>query len=679
MRRVIFGSIFCAVAWAAVSISLAARQAPPPQVPPATAVLLGQVVDAESGEPVSDVTVQMAMRVAPAARAGGAGAVPGMAPGGNQIRLLTGADGKFVVRDVPVGNVQLSVSGAGYVNGGYGQTSPGGPVQPFVVAADAKVADVKIRLWRTATISGVVTDERGEPRPGIEVRAMRRSYVRGQPRLSLQGGGAAAAMAGPMSTQSDDRGMYRISGLVPGDYVVVSPQTQVAMPAATLENAMRGAVTGDAQALMSAGMDFAFSGGAMLQNGVRVGDLIVGTQSGQLPVPQTDGRLRVYTTRFYPGVDVPSQAAVITLRSGEERGSIDLALPLAPTVSVSGVVMGPMGPVGGVGVRVRHAAETLVQDQSVDVASATTRADGTFLLPAVPTGNYVIRVMRNARPALPAAQMAMMPAELRSAMGALANPGPMDAMTLFAELPLPLERDVAGLAITLTTDATVSGRFEFDGAGAPPPVQGMSVALTSISGEWSSGAMMPAAMGGAGGRVSPDGTFTTAGSPPGRYLITTSGRMPPDWFVKSAVVNGRDAAFEPFELEGRDLSNVVITLTDRRSTIGGTVYTATGGAGTTASVIIFPSAWREWITSGMNMQVARLVRTLPAGTFSIAGLPPREYLMVALENTEAPDIQDPTVYEALARVATTVTVGDGETRTVTMKIVPLPRGTEVQR
>ena len=673
MRSAIFISLLCVVAWAPQA----------PQAPPATAVLLGQVVDAESGEPVSDVTVQMAMRVAPAARGGGAGAVPGMAPGANQIRLLTGADGKFVVRDVPVGNVQLSVSGAGYVNGGYGQTSPGGPVQPFVVTADAKVADVKIRLWRTATISGVVTDERGEPRPGIEVRAMRRSYVRGQPRLSLQGGGAGgaavAALAGPLSTQSDDRGMYRISGLVPGDYVVVSPQTQVAMPAATLENAMRGAVTGDAQALMSAGMDFAFSGGAMLQNGVRVGDLLVGTQSGQLPVPQADGRLRVYTTRFYPGVDVPSQAAILTLGSGEERGNIDLALPLSPTVSVSGVVMGPMGPVGGVGVRVRHAAETLVQDQSVDVASATTRADGTFLLPAVPTGNYVIRVMRNARPAIPAAQLAMLPAEMKSALGAMANPGPMDAMTLFAELPLPLERDVAGLALTLTTGATVSGHFEFDGAGAPPPVQGVSVALTSIGGEWSSGAMMPAALGGAGGRVSPDGTFTTAGSPPGRYLITTSGRMPPGWFVKSALVNGRDAAFEPFELEGRDVANVVITLTDRRSTISGTVHNATGGAGTAASVIIFPAAWREWIAAGMNMQVARLVRTPPAGTFSIAGLPPREYLMVAVENTEAPDIQDPTVYEALARAATTVTVGDGETRTVTMKIVPFQRGAGVQR
>ena len=138
MRSAIFISLLCVVAWAPQA----------PQAPPATAVLLGQVVDAESGEPVSDVTVQMAMRVAPAARGGGAGAVPGMAPGANQIRLLTGADGKFVVRDVPVGNVQLSVSGAGYVNGGYGQTSPGGPVQPFVVTVHHTISCFFVNwLW----------------------------------------------------------------------------------------------------------------------------------------------------------------------------------------------------------------------------------------------------------------------------------------------------------------------------------------------------------------------------------------------------------------------------------------------------------------------------------------------------------------------------------------------------
>lgn len=671
MRRAVLGAVVLCAGVLCFVPGAGVLGAAPPQTPPATAILLGQVVDAESGEPVPEVTVTVAMRMAPAARAGGAGAVPGMAPGANQMRLLTGADGKFVVRDLPVGNVQLSTTAAGYVNGGFGQARPGGPVGPFIVTADhaGKVAQLKIRVWRTATITGVVTDERGEPRPGVEVRAMRRSFVRGQPRLAMQG----PQMMGPLSTQSDDRGVYRISGLAPGDYVVVSPQTQMSMPVAMMEGAMKSAASGDVQGLMASGLDAITSGGAMLQTGMRVGDLMVGTQAGQLPVPQQDGRLRVYTTRYFPNVDVPSQATVITLRSGEERSGIDLALPLAPTVSVSGVVMGPFGPVPNVGVRVRHASESLVSDQSGDVAAATTRADGSFLLPAVPTGNYVIRVMRSPRPSIPAAQLAMLPEEMKSMFGAMANPGPLDTMTLFAEVPLPLDRDVAGLTVTLTTGATLQGRIEAQGAATPPPLQGMAITLTSISGEWASGPMALVAQAGGNVRVNEDGTFTTAGYPPGRYLVSLSGRIPPGWSLKSALVNGRDAAWEAFELEGRDVSNVVVMLTDKRSTITGTTESSTGGAPAPANVVIFPAAWREWISSGMNAQLARIARTPPAGTFSIAGMPPRDYLMLAVDPNEAPDIQDPAVFEALARMATTVSVGEGETKTVALRIVQVQR------
>ena len=665
MRRTLLVLVGVAVVVAG-AVRGTGAQAPQPQAPPATAVLLGQVVDADSGEPVPEVTVTVAMR-APAARAGGAGLLPGMAAGANSMRLLTGADGKFVVRDIPVANVQLSTQAPGYVNGGFGQSRPGGPVGPFVVTSYnvGKVTDVKIRIWRTATITGVVTDEHGEPRPGVEVRVLRRTFVRGQPRLTQQ----TAQMMGPLAT--DDRGVYRISGLVPGDYVVMSPQTQMSMPAAVMENAIKSVTSGDVQGLMSIGLDAATSGGAMLQTGMRVGDLMVGTQAGQLPVPQQDGRLRVYTTRYFPNVDVPSQATVLSLKSGEERSGIDLSLPLAPTASVSGVVMGPLGPVPNVGVRVRHASETLVNDQAGDVATTTTRADGSFLMPAVPTGNYTIRVMRSPRPSIPAAQLAMLPAEMKTMLGAMAEPGPLDTMTLFAELPLPLERDVAGLTVTLTTGATVGGRIEFQGATPPASPQGVTVTLTSISGEWASGPMMMAQASGAAG-VKEDGSFTTTGYPPGRYLISTAGRMPPGWFLKSAMINGVDAAWEPFELEGRDLPNVIITLTDKRSTITGTTQTMTG-APATASVVIFPAAWREWITSGMNAQLARVVRTPDAGTFSIAGMPPREYLMVAVDSAQAPDIQDPSVFEALARAGTSVSVAEGDTRTVTLRITQVQR------
>ena len=265
----------------------------------------------------------------------------------------------------------------------------------------------------------------------------------------------------------------------------------------------------------------------------------------------------------------------------------------------------------------------------------------------------------------------MLPAEMKTMLGAMAEPGPLDTMTLFAELPLPLERDVAGLTVTLTTGATVGGRIEFQGATPPASPQGVTVTLTSISGEWASGPMMMAQASGAAG-VKEDGSFTTTGYPPGRYLISTTGRMPPGWFLKSAMINGVDAAWEPFELEGRDLPNVIITLTDKRSTITGTTQTMTG-APATASVVIFPAAWREWITSGMNAQLARVVRTPDAGTFSIAGMPPREYLMVAVDSAQAPDIQDPAVFEALARAGTSVSVAEGDTRTVTLRITQVQR------
>ncbi|MDA1307497.1 MAG: carboxypeptidase-like regulatory domain-containing protein, partial [Acidobacteria bacterium] len=485
------------VGWSVAASQGPAGQQPPP---PPRAAILGQVVDADTGNPVADVTVLLAMRVAPARGAGAAPMVPGMAAGGNQLRLLTGADGKFVVRDVPAGNVQLSITARGYVNGGYGQTRPGGPVAPFTVEAGSTVAQVTIRVWRTAAITGVVTDERGEPRPGIQVRALRQTYQRGQPRLT-----------GTSMATTDDRGVYRISGLVPGSYAVVSPQSQLSMPTTTMDNAMQGIVSGDAQALMGAGLDFLSSGGAMLEAGVRVGDLIVGTQSGLMPVPHDDGRWRVYTTRFYPGVDVPSQATIIPLGSGDERSGVDIALPLAPTVSVSGIVMGPMGPVGNVGVRLRHAGESLVQDQTVDVGTATTRADGTFLFAAVPTGNYVVRVLRSPRPQIPALALAQLPEEMKKTLGAFTSAGPLDAMTLFTEVPLPLERDLTGLTLTLTTGATVAGRIEFEGAAAPSPTQGIQVQLTAIGGDWTAGPGFAAMTQAAAGRANEDGTFVTAG------------------------------------------------------------------------------------------------------------------------------------------------------------------------
>src|SRR3954468_12329395 len=52
-------------------------------------------------------------------------------------------------------------------------------------------------------------DEAGEPMPGVIVRVMRYQYLQGDRRLTPAGAG-----------QTDDRGAFRVWGLMPGDYYV---------------------------------------------------------------------------------------------------------------------------------------------------------------------------------------------------------------------------------------------------------------------------------------------------------------------------------------------------------------------------------------------------------------------------------------------------------------------------
>lgn len=620
----------------------------------ARAVLLGRVVDADTGQPVGDAVVTVIVRpagsppAAPNARSGG--------PGTNQLRVLTTSEGRFVVRDVPAGAATLTVASPGYINASYGQTRPEGPAQTLTIDPGTRVREVTMRIWRSAALSGVITNDAGEPLPGVMVRAMRRGFTRGQPTFTARN-----------TQQTDDRGVFRLGGLTPGDYIVSVPQTMVSGPAGVMDGLIQAAMQGNITQNSAAFMEMALSGGAMASVGIRMGDMIVGTQSGGVPQPDGKGGWRAYASRYAPGVDVSSAATMFTLKSGEERAGVNVTLPLLPTVTISGVVMGPTGPAANIGVRLRHAAESMVVDAMSDVAAATTRADGSFLMAGVPQGSYVLRVVRPARPAAPtAAQLAEIPEEMRASMAAMFAQSPNDNRTLFAQAPLTVERDVTDLAITLGAGATVAGRVEFQGAQAPSNLNQLAITLTPLSLDWTASG---SAFLGQTGRVSDDGTFVTAGSPPGRYALTLQGgRAPSGFFLKSIVINGRDVTYDAFDLDDRDITGAVVTFTNRASALNGTVQAAAGAADAGATVVVFPAAWREWVSGGMNTGVLRVTRAAEAGTFTMEGLPPREYLVVAVSNTDAVDTQDPATFERLARVATAVTLGDGETRTVALRV-----------
>src|SRR6185503_15767461 len=71
-----------------------------------------------------------------------------------------------------------------------------------------------------AAIGGTVTDENNEPVVGIYVRALAIASI----------AGARQYAAGPIAL-TDDRGMYRIAGLPPGQYLISVPTVGASIPA----------------------------------------------------------------------------------------------------------------------------------------------------------------------------------------------------------------------------------------------------------------------------------------------------------------------------------------------------------------------------------------------------------------------------------------------------------------
>lgn len=115
------------------------------------------------------------------------------------------ADGRFTFEDLAPGSYIVIATAPGYIDESMSQ---GNPIEwPRHLIG----SNVKINMIRGGVITGLVTSAKGEPVVGVPVRATQTNVAAASMLSFISGGGIS---------ETDDRGVYRIYGLLPGQYTV---------------------------------------------------------------------------------------------------------------------------------------------------------------------------------------------------------------------------------------------------------------------------------------------------------------------------------------------------------------------------------------------------------------------------------------------------------------------------
>jgi hypothetical protein len=602
-----------------------------PGAPTPDAVVTGRVLDAASGAavPAATVTIQPSQGDRASAR-----------------RVLTDDDGRYFFDRLSAGKYSLTVTKPGWIAGAFRRQRPDGTSTPLELAAHEARPRTDLLIWKYAVLSGAIVDEAGQPLVDVEVRAVRRTLVAGRSRMVFAG-----------TTRTDDRGVYRLAGLVPGTYSVFVPSTvmsgSVTFSSGDAPREWLKTMTGEGTAPMSYDFD----------SGVAVGGTksVVRTLAGAASAPTTDAPWPSLPPTF-AGSPNASGAAVYTVTSGQERRGVDLQIATVPTYSIAGTLSAAGESTANFALHLMPA--DLSDYPLFDVATAIADATGAFMFFGVPQGDYVIRVVRTPMTADQDAGVATFAGGVVrvSKYGAI-RPQLPDEPLLFADQRVSVsDGPLRGVQINLRAGPRISGRAEFAGASNRP-----------TDAEWSRLAVVPERANGLQsfdppvGFFTSDGTFATRGVMPGEYYLRAL--TPSGWTLKSVTWQGRDVLDTALELGATDVTDVVVTFIDRPAAIAGSVAAQdTDVSAPAASVLVFPTDRNQWMDYGVTPRRLISIRPLTNGSFGVTALPAGDYFVIAIPDEQAVDWQNPEKLAELAKLAKTIQIRDSEVSNVTLKV-----------
>ncbi|MEZ5316514.1 MAG: carboxypeptidase-like regulatory domain-containing protein [Vicinamibacterales bacterium] len=530
--------------------------------------------------------------------------------------LVTDDDGRFAFRGLPAGRYTLTADKPAYLRNSFGARRPGRPGTSIALAEAQQLTGVRVVLPRGAVITGTLRLATGEPLADTQVVAI--------PIAQAEAGGRLVT-AGEFT--SDDRGVYRIFGLAPGDYLV-----------GALPSVGRGEIEVRARSYDEVVRELAQPGGRPALPAARA-------------AAAQEARMVGYTPTYYPGTPVASVATPVTVGLGEEREGVDIPIALIQMATISGVVTGVDGrPAPAVTIAADAIGPPLPLSGLLGPRPSRPDRQGRFTISNVPPGSYRITALGGGVTLNP-------DGSLRSISTGEQTDWAVASVQVSGD-------DIDGLALRLQPGMTFSGTLAAAGSGAAPDSwQGARISIEPVGRSTPGVPTSDSPLSGVTVRsaiTDEKGAFQVTGIQPGDYDVQV--RLPPavgrDWTVRAITANGADLRDAPLTFEHGSIDDVTIAMTDQHSLVTGVLSSASGAPASDYFIVIFAADRGLWHPRSPRVQV---VRPGDDGTFFARDLPAGDYRVAALTDVADDEWRSASFLEQLLPASIPIVVKDGET------------------
>lgn len=346
-----------------------------------------------------------------------------------------------------------------------------------------------------------------------------------------------------------------------------------------------------------------------------------------------------YAATYFPGTTSVGEAQRVSVAVGQEQHNVVFSLIATRLVRVSGAAVNSQGaPIGGGSVMLIPTSGRVAAPGPMANLSGRIDQGGQFRILNVPPGRYIAQVRTGRAGGRGNATTTQEAGRQEIAVGT---------------------QDLDGVVLVTAPGARVTGSVLSDrGSTAELRPRDVTIGMRAIEAD----AVGPLAN--SVSRINDDWTFDLANVFEARVFRVNT---PQGWMLKSITLNGQDVTDAPLDIApGQTVTGVQVLLTDRVTEVNGRISDSRNRAVTDATIVIFAADEDKW---GFQTRYIRAARPDQDGRFQIRGLPPHgEYLALAVQGLEDGQAGDPEFLGTLRQRATTLSLKEGETRTLDLRV-----------